>query len=202
MGAVGGDKFVADGEHERGFEIAGVAGETTAEVGLGGDERVPGDVPVRPGSGADGVFEDDVADGELHEFGVTAMAVQEEDALEPVADEGFNEFVEDEVVGLRGEREGAAEDEVVVGGTEGERGGDDDGDVDPSDFRGAAGDPFDGEIIHASGQMGAVLFGGADGEDDEGIRREGADLFAIAFGEKFHGIIRNKSYHAPACLCQ
>lgn len=169
-------------------------------MGVGGDERVPGDVPVRAGGGADGVFEDDVADGELHELGVAAVAVQQEDALEAVADEGFDEFVENEVVGLGGERERAAEDEVVVGGAEGERGGDDDGDVGPGQFGGATGDPFDGDEVHAGGQMGTVLFSGSDGEDDEGVRGEGADLFAVQFGEEFHGIIRIKSYHAPTCL--
>ena len=214
VGAISGDEFGAEGEHQRRFEIAGVAGEAAAAVGVGGDEGVPGDVPVRAGGGADGVFEDDVADGELHQLCVAAVAVQQEDALEAIADEGFDEFVEDEVVSLRGEGERAAEDEVVVGGAEGESGGDNDGDVGPGDFGGAAGDPFDGEEVHAGGQMGAVLFGGADGEDDEGVRGEGADLFAVQFGEEFHGgrlgnpstilhgIMRNENHHAPTCLRQ
>ena len=65
MGALGSDELGPQGEHHRGFEDAGMARQTAAEMRLDGDQSVPGDGPIGCGGDAGGELESNIARGEL-----------------------------------------------------------------------------------------------------------------------------------------
>ena len=156
------------------------------------NQRVPGDGPIGRGGDAGGKFQRDIARRQFRQLMVAAVAVQQEDPAKAIRHQRTQKIGKDTVVGLGVQRQSGAEDQVVIRGAEGERRRHDDGNFRRGPLRRGTRQMFDGEEIGSRRQVRAVLFGGAQRQDDCCIWRDGAKFLACHFRKKqtswFHNL--------------
>ena len=171
MGTRRTDEVRRDVLHDRRLVDARVAALHLRSVGGDRSQRPVGACRHRQGQ-----VEHDIVRDEAHRLVVSAVPVDEQDAFEARPAEGRADIAQDPDIGVGAERDGAGE-QVMVGIAEGHerRQHDRAGSID--DRKRPPADGVRDQGVGQQGEMFAMLLGGTDRQDDDGLWRQFLDVF-------------------------
>lgn len=175
LGVLHVDEIGAQGQHEGGFDLAGVDAEAVFIGGKAGVEVVAVCVEqwqVEPAGVADQKAKAgaDVACDHVHQAAVAAVAVEDEEFAHAAAGHGCGDVEPEVEDGLGAQREGAGEALVFGAEADGLGGQGVDRGIGRQVRRGSLQDAVEQVGIDGQGQVRAVLFGGGHGQDGDGAR--------------------------------
>ena len=147
-------------------------------------QTIPRECPVGRRANLQVSFKRDIASGQLYEFVVTAMAVQDKDVPKATSRERPQEVTDYAVIRIRTQRKGATEGQMMVRATERQNwsyqhwklGSNNSGSL----FR----EVLDCVKIGADHQVWAMLFGGSYGKNNQSGRSKFPQLLSCVVGEE------------------